>query len=630
MSNKRCVKVMALLLAVLLFLTPSTISEAKAGFTGFKKEQGFSRYYSNGELVKNKVSLVDNGLYYSDKSGNITAEIMLNTGMKYKVVEKQAGYINAYYAASGIYSNSTVKPGEYYIHKIAQGSVNITSEKNTPGFWINPEESLGNLKKQFEGMDLESKTSVSAGGTFRVLKTLKGYGNSYDARDLRNPLTSVKPGNYFIFKTANGTINVSRSKTQPGSWINLKAAAAENVTIEVDANESNHDSDNSTPKLDVGDVYKLSKNVSGYTTAGYALTGQNPVTNVAPGSYYIYRTFRGSLNLTVKKGEPGSWVNPKEVGDSKVFEKGKEAEKEIKSDKKSLKIGSEYVVTKTLPGYINSDYAKAGINSNSRVTPGTYYVFAIAKNKAVNVTPVKSSPGFWIIPEGEEVDTNVAETSKPSKADDSKSKVNPVVIVIDPGHGAGIAHNRGGLLFNEGDQNYAFAQKVISKLKRYNNVVVKTTRGRRIDDPTLDKRAIAGAGADLFLSLHTNAAPISLNTKGVLTRGSEIRGVELYSSNYSSNTSMAYQITKMVSDTLNTPNRGVRFRDYAGSIYGRAISGATDYYGVFRFGNTAKTKYLIEFVFHTNLEDSRAFLNNQDALATRLVNIIADNYRLKK
>lgn len=647
MVKHKTKKIVAFMLAFLLMLIPAPISEAKDNYTGFDKVQGFSRYYVNGELVKNKVSVVDNGLYYSNKDGNITAEIMLDSGLELELTEKQDGYINAYYAKEKIHSTATVRPGSYYIYRVGDGAVNVTNEKNVPGTWINLEESQENLLKQFEGMQLESKVSISTGDSFRLEETYRGYRNPDDAKEKTNSTTLVYPNNYYIYKIANGAVNLTETKGEEGTWVNISALGEYKPTLEVDSNSSKVEGGESSV-LQAGDDYELNKNVSGYMNAGNAITGQNPVSNVEPGYYYIYKVFRGSLNISKQKDEPGSWINPKDIGDSQEFDIEQEKSEEKKEDtaSQSMSVGSKYLVNKTMPGYYDSDNAISETNSNSRVTPGTYYVYAIYNEQIINITSDLSEPGFWVSIKGngstsssvatveetkeaeetKEVSEEVEEASEETAATESpkKSSGDPVVIVVDPGHGEGIAHNRGGLIFNEGDQNYEFSKMVIKELNKYDNVVVKTTRPYSSADPSLESRANQAAGADLFLSLHTNAAPNSI--KGA----SSIRGVELYSSQTSSNNSMAYEITKMVSDTVNTPNRGVRFRTYDGSTYGNPVSGAQDYYGVFRYGNTAKTKYLIEFVFHTNLDDSHAFLNNREEVARNLASIIARNYNLTK
>ena len=202
------------------------------------------------------------------------------------------------------------------------------------------------------------------------------------------------------------------------------------------------------------------------------------------------------------------------------------------------------------------------------------------------------------------------------------------VLVLDPGHGAGIDYNRGGVLFNEGDQNYYFSLKLLEKAAKYKNVTIKTTRSNIYADPSLSERAAFGKDADLFLSLHTNAAPYYGPTEADKARTESIRGVEVFSSHYSTNTKMGAEISNMVSNLLPTPNRGLKFLQYSGEITSYAIPNAKDYWGVFRYENNAKTKYLIEFVFHTNETDSKLYLEKQDQLAEELMKIIAKNYGL--
>lgn len=87
----------------------------------------------------------------------------------------------------------------------------------------------------------------------------------------------------------------------------------------------------------------------------------------------------------------------------------------------------------------------------------------------------------------------------------------------------------------------------------------------------------------------------------------------------------------MVSNLLGTPNRGVKYAQYNGSVYRNPVlPNGEDYYGVFRYDNTAPTRLLIEFVFHTNWADSKAYLDNQYTLARKLMEVVARNYNLTK
>ena len=82
-----------------------------------------------------------------------------------------------------------------------------------------------------------------------------------------------------------------------------------------------------------------------------------------------------------------------------------------------------------------------------------------------------------------------------------------VKIMLDPGHGAGSAHNRGfktipGFEFcNEGDCNYVYSIKLKKALEEY-GFKVDTTRANRSDNPDLATRGRMAKGYDLFISLH--------------------------------------------------------------------------------------------------------------------------------
>lgn len=192
-----------------------------------------------------------------------------------------------------------------------------------------------------------------------------------------------------------------------------------------------------------------------------------------------------------------------------------------------------------------------------------------------------------------------------------------IKMVLDPGHGEGKAHNRGGVIFNEGDQNYQMSKLFIEEASKYVGLETINTRKLSSDDPILSKRAEIGNEANIFISLHTNAA------------GSSARGVEIYGSMDNKETQFPKEMARYISDTLNTPNRGVKYRTYNNSILKKPNPNKTDYWGVFR-GNSAEEKYLIEFVFHTNYQDSKSLLQNRDRLVKGMVEMIANHFNLIK
>lgn len=58
------------------------------------------------------------------------------------------------------------------------------------------------------------------------------------------------------------------------------------------------------------DKYKVVKAVPGYLTAADAKAKRNKKTTVKVGPYHIFNKSAGMINVTSKKGVPGSWINP--------------------------------------------------------------------------------------------------------------------------------------------------------------------------------------------------------------------------------------------------------------------------------------------------------------------------------
>jgi len=57
-------------------------------------------------------------------------------------------------------------------------------------------------------------------------------------------------------------------------------------------------------------TYTVNSTVRGYYTADDAMSGRSAVNTVKPGTYYVFNTSGGAVNVTSQKGTPGSWINP--------------------------------------------------------------------------------------------------------------------------------------------------------------------------------------------------------------------------------------------------------------------------------------------------------------------------------
>ena len=182
-------------------------------------------------------------------------------------------------------------------------------------------------------------------------------------------------------------------------------------------------------------------------------------------------------------------------------------------------------------------------------------------------------------------------------------------IILNAGHGAGKEHNRGGLYFNEGDNNFYYSLELKKELETYEGVKVDLVRKNINDNPTLAQRSAMGEGYDLYLSIHSNAA------------GPTVRGTEVWDSVEKPNRVLAKAICDSTAELFNHRNRGVKYRE--GSQPG------FNYYGELRF-NQAKSAMIVENGFHTNAEDCLFFKNNHKQLAVVQARAIASLYGLKK
>lgn len=113
-----------------------------------------------------------------------------------------------------------------------------------------------------------------------------GYKTALKLRKVEKRITDVK--------TQSSTV-AERSKSKKSS-----------------SSKNSESSSSGTPTK--GDTYELKTTKKGYYTAAEAAAGQvkpgNPSGVRRPGTYYVFNTSQGMLNLTTAKNVPGSWINP--------------------------------------------------------------------------------------------------------------------------------------------------------------------------------------------------------------------------------------------------------------------------------------------------------------------------------
>lgn len=110
--------------------------------------------------------------------------------------------------------------------------------------------------------------------------------------------------------------------------------------------------------------FKLTSSTGGYSTAADAKVGRNKKTTVKKGSYHIFNESGGMVNVTKKKGTPGSWINPN--GDSTTTSKPK---------KKTYKVNQKVKIKKGA-----GKYSRVNVNIPSRYKNKKYTVQQVGNN----------------------------------------------------------------------------------------------------------------------------------------------------------------------------------------------------------------------------------------------------------
>lgn len=175
-------------------------------------------------------------------------------------------------------------------------------------------------------------------------------------------------------------------------------------------------------------------------------------------------------------------------------------------------------------------------------------------------------------------------------------------IVLDPGHVKG--YNAGAVAgYHEGTVMFHYANRLADKL-RDAGVTVEVTRKNITDNPSLTERGSKAKGADLFVSLHSNAASAS-SANGVTV---------FYSIKRDGDKVHASKLSKELAALIRggTRDRGACTRKGGGDW---------DYYTVIQYAVKANCPhvFLIEHGFHSNKEECEWLMKdaNLEKMAAR-------------
>ena len=205
-------------------------------------------------------------------------------GTSYNVVKAIPGYVTAANAAARTGSNSTVPAGTYFVYNQSAGMVNISRVQGVPGWWINPADNTGSVQP-----------TPAPTGHFTISKAIPGFYTAADAQNHAHQVNTVQPGDYYVYNTFNGMVNVTKTQGVPGTWINPS-----------DNSGGGTNSNNS----DGGSTFRLGHNTPGYVNAADAAAGRNSNSTVPAGTYAVFNRAEGMVNITRTAGQAGWWINP--------------------------------------------------------------------------------------------------------------------------------------------------------------------------------------------------------------------------------------------------------------------------------------------------------------------------------
>ncbi|GEM_PF-6200960 len=247
------------------------------------------------------------------------ADTRFTEGQKVTLGAAVSAYGTASDAKEGVNPTREYTPGQYYIFKYSDGAVNISNAPDVPGGWISSDMNLmDSADRPEEGTTVPSGTSTQGtpqeeleetgrfalGTKVSTSEPLHVYATAADAIAGNNPLVSYPAGEYYIAQYSNGAVNISLTNNAPGGWI---SPGAELIKITPDIPTDIPGSVEIS-----GDNVTLYGRVTVYSTAYDAKNRINPRYAYDAGSYFLFKTGDGAVNISTQEGTPGGWIHYEE------------------------------------------------------------------------------------------------------------------------------------------------------------------------------------------------------------------------------------------------------------------------------------------------------------------------------
>lgn len=171
-------------------------------------------------------------------------------------------------------------------------------------------------------------------------------------------------------------------------------------------------------------TYKLTQSAPVYYTSADAKAGRNQRGTYKAGTYYIYNSVSGAINISKYAGSPGGWIRSV-ASQNKTPTPVKVT---VQPATSIPNVGQTIKISNSISGHNNAADAMAGRNRTTTYKAGTYYIYKKYTNGAINITRVKGTPGAWVNPKNIQSTTSVV-APKPTVTPSPKPVVtNPIVV----------------------------------------------------------------------------------------------------------------------------------------------------------------------------------------------------------
>lgn len=149
--------------------------------------------------------------------------------------------------------------------------------------------------------DTSNKVTFNEGSSIKIPAPINVYSTAADAKNRTNPVTQYQNGSYYIYKIYDGMLNISRTKDNPGGWMNPT------VDFKIEQTQESSDSQpKQTPEVTSDEKYSWSWSSPGNAAASLEKFGGIYKSNSSNSIYltfdngYEYEGLTGKILDTLK------------------------------------------------------------------------------------------------------------------------------------------------------------------------------------------------------------------------------------------------------------------------------------------------------------------------------------------